>query len=334
MSTALDQLTRLLSLVPYLQRHQGARMDDVAAAYRITPAQLRGDLAVLYMCGLPGLLPGDLIEIDMEAVDGRGVIYLSNADYLSQPLRLGADEVLPLLLGLQTLREVATPEVAATVDAALAKLQGVAGESAAAAGRVSVRVQSAAAEIRQAISDALTEGRRLRLSHDSVSRGRNLSRVVDPERLRVDNGYAYLDAWSEAPEAEPGAESGWRSFRLDRVTRAEVLAEPAVSHPGAPDGGDWLARLGEAPAVTLALRPAAAWVAEYHPVEAVTQTPDGGLEVRLKVADPAWLRGLLLRLGPDARVIAPADAGAGARAAAAEALDRYDELFGPLARPI
>lgn len=325
--TALEQLTRLLSLVPYLQRHQGARLDDVAAAYRVTPEQLRADLAVLYMCGLPGLLPGDLIEIDMEAVDGRGVIYLSNADYLSQPLRLSADEVLPLLLGLQTLREVATSEVAATVDAALAKLQGLAGDSAAAAGRVRVRVQSAGEEIRQAISAALAEGRRLRLGHDSTSRGRNLVRVVDPARLRVDNGYAYLDAWSEAPEAEPDAEPGWRSFRLDRVTLAEVLDEPVVEHPGEPDGNDWLARLGAAPEVTIALSPAAAWVAEYHPVESATQTDDGALEVRLKVADPTWLRGLLLRLGPDARVLAPPEAAEGARAAAREALDRYAELF-------
>ena len=325
--TALEQLTRLLSLVPYLQRHQGARLDDVAAAYRVTPEQLRADLGVLYMCGLPGLLPGDLIEIDMEAVDGRGVIYLSNADYLSQPLRLAADEVLPLLLGLQTLREVATAEVAGTIDAALGKLPGRAGEAAAAADRVSVRVQTAAEEIRQAISDALAEGRRLRLGHDSTSRGRNLSRVVDPARLRVDNGYAYLDAWSEAPAGEPGAEPGWRSFRLDRVTSAELLDDPVREHPGEPDGNDWLARLGAAPEVTLALSPTAAWVAEYHPVESATQTDDGGVEVRLKVADPTWLRGLLLRLGPDARVLAPAEAADGARAAAREALDRYADLF-------
>ncbi|MDO5500054.1 MAG: protein pafC, partial [Propionibacteriaceae bacterium] len=55
-----DQVPRLLSLVPYLQRRPGARVSDVAAEFGITPVQLRKDLAVLYMCGLPGLLPGDL----------------------------------------------------------------------------------------------------------------------------------------------------------------------------------------------------------------------------------------------------------------------------------
>ena len=49
---------------------------------------LREDLSVLWMCGMPGLTPGDLIDIDMDAVDGEGVIHLSNADYLTRPLRL------------------------------------------------------------------------------------------------------------------------------------------------------------------------------------------------------------------------------------------------------
>jgi proteasome accessory factor C len=50
-----------------------------------------------------------LIDIDMDAVDGEGVIHLSNADYLTRPLRLSADEALALVLALRTLREVAGP---------------------------------------------------------------------------------------------------------------------------------------------------------------------------------------------------------------------------------
>ncbi|OYO22094.1 WYL domain-containing protein [Enemella dayhoffiae] len=326
-ATAVDQVSRLLALVPYLQRNPGARVDEVAALFRITPEQLHADLWVVYFCGLPGQGFGDLIEIDMDAVEGHGVIHLSNADYLTRPLRLSPDEVLPLLLGLQTLREVADAEVAATIDTALAKLQPLAGESAAAAERVNVRVLSADERVRDQVSRALTDGVRLRLTHDSVSRNRSLTRVVDPYRLRVDDGYAYLDAWSEPPLEEPGAAEGWRSFRLDRVTDAEVIDEPVRPHAGEPDGADWLTRLGTAPEVTLELTRAAAWVAEYHPVEEVQPRRGGGVTVRLKVADPAWLRELLLRLGPEVRVVEPLSAAEGARSAAAEALARYAALY-------
>ena len=92
--TSQAQVRRLLSLVPYLREHDGAPVADVAAAFGVSPRTLRADLGVLWMCGMPGLTPGDLIDIDMDAVDGEGVIHLSNADYLPRPLRLSADEAL------------------------------------------------------------------------------------------------------------------------------------------------------------------------------------------------------------------------------------------------
>ena len=50
-------------------------------------------------------------------------------------------------------------------------------------------------------------------------------------------------------------------------------------------------------------------MAEYYPTETATRHADGGVTVSLRVTDPAWLRGLLLRLGGGARVLAPAGAG-------------------------
>ena len=125
--TSRAQVRRLLSLVPYLREHDGVAMTDVAAAFGISLKTLREDLSVLWMCGMPGLTPGDLIEIDMDAVDGEGVIHLSNADYLTRPLRLSTDEALALVLALRTLREIAGPGKRDAVDRAMKKLEAVAG---------------------------------------------------------------------------------------------------------------------------------------------------------------------------------------------------------------
>ena len=140
--TAQAQVRRLLSLVPNLTEHDGASMAQVAEAFNISEQTLRGDLGVLWMCGMPGLTPGDLIEIDMESVDGLGIIHLSNADYLTRPLRLSADEALALVLALRTLREVAGPGDRDAIDTALVKLTAAAGDSAATA-RASVSVTAA-----------------------------------------------------------------------------------------------------------------------------------------------------------------------------------------------
>jgi proteasome accessory factor C len=80
--------------------------------------------------------------------------------------------------------------------------------------------------------------------------------------------------------------------------------------------------------VVLDLAPEAAWVAEYYPTETVNRDDSGHLTVGLRVTDPAWLRGLLLRLAGGALVVSPVGAGDSAAEAAREALDQYDAVFG------
>jgi proteasome accessory factor C len=81
--------------------------------------------------------------------------------------------------------------------------------------------------------------------------------------------------------------------------------------------------------VTLELAPAAAWVAESYPTEAVTERADGSLEIVLAVSERAWLERLLVRLGPDARVVAPPEFASLAADAATRTLRRYQESERP-----
>src|SRR5436190_19568877 len=112
----------MLALVPYLRERDGIAVDDVARDFKVTPAQIVKDLKVLWFCGLPNAVMGDMIEIDMEALDGEGVVKLSNADYLTRPLRLAPHEALALIVALRALREISAPGERDVVDRALAKV--------------------------------------------------------------------------------------------------------------------------------------------------------------------------------------------------------------------
>lgn len=318
--TSQAQVRRLLSLVPYLREHDGAAMADVARAFDISLRTLREDLNVLWMCGMPGLAPGDLIDIDMDAVDGEGVIHLSNADYLTRPLRLSADEALALVLGLRTLREIAGPGQRDAVDRALRKLELAAGSTA--PDQASVRVTAGQGEVQSRIADGLQRGRRLDLTYDVASRAETTRRLVDPLRVFVLEGYGYLEAWCYSAQA-------LRTFRLDRVVEVVVTDTPVAAHDVQLKDltTGWFEALRDAPLVTVDLAPEAAWVAEYYPTEAVSARAAGGLTVTLRVTDPAWLRGLLLQLRGGAVVVAPAGAGDSAAEAAQEALDQYAALL-------
>ncbi|HET9649009.1 MAG TPA: WYL domain-containing protein [Microlunatus sp.] len=318
--TSQAQVRRLLSLVPYLREHDGATMTDVAAAFGISVKTLRDDLNVLWMCGMPGLTPGDLIDIDMDAVESEGKIHLSNADYLPRPLRLSTDEALALVLALRTLREIAGPGRRDAVDRALVKLEAAAGHQRPV--RAEVDVAAGREEIQARVTEGLQRGRRLDLTYDVASRAETTRRQVDPLRLFVLEGASYLDAWCYLA-------GGLRTFRLDRMAAVEVTEIDAEPHPDVvleDLSGGWYASLAGAPLVTLELQPWANWVAEYYPTESATVRPDGKVIVALRVSDPAWLTGLLLRLGGGARVVAPAGAGDSASEAAREALEQYAAL--------
>ena len=109
-----ERLPRLLALVPYLQARPNIAVAEAAADFGVTEAQLRRDLTLLWMCGLPGHGPGDLIDLSFEG-DTVSVIFDAG---MSRPLRLTGEEALALVVALRTLAE--TPGLAvssASIDA-------------------------------------------------------------------------------------------------------------------------------------------------------------------------------------------------------------------------
>ena len=292
---ATDRLSRLLALVPYLVSRQGIPLTEAAAEFGITESQLVKDLELLFVCGTPGHLPDDLIEVDWD--DGH--VYLSNADAIARPLRLGVDEALALLVGLRALADVPGLHDRDALQRTLLKLEAAAGDSAAVSTqvRVEVEAQGPLAEVRR----ALAEGRRVHLTYFVPARDETTERDVDPMRVLLVDGRWYLEGWCRRAEDV-------RLFRLDRVEALAVLDLAAEVPPEAPERdlaeGLFVASPDDA-LVTMELHPPAHWVVDYYPVEDVEELPGDVLLVRLRVADDGWLRQLALRLGGALRVLDP-----------------------------
>ncbi|MFL6132612.1 MAG: helix-turn-helix transcriptional regulator [Nocardioidaceae bacterium] len=322
MSAARDQVARLLALVPYIQARREVPLEQAAGDFGVSPAQIVKDLNVLWFCGLPGLGMGDLIEIDMETLQGEGVIRLSNADYLSRPLRLDSSEASALIVALRALREGGDDDVRPIVDRTLNKLEAAAGDGARVAAQVDIRMPERAAavnELRERLNRAVEERRQVRLDYYVPTRDQTTERVVDPLRVVSADGNTYLAAWCHVAEDQ-------RLFRLDRVSRAEVLDTPVEDHSDVEprDLADGIFQpSSEDLLVTVRLEPSARWVAEYYPVEETVEEPEGELTVRLRVGDPAWLTQLMLRLGGFARIIDPPDVAETVRQVAVQALQNY-----------
>src|SRR5215207_5512855 len=328
-SGAKDQVARLLMLVPYLHSHPEVRLDETARAVGSTPEQVVKDLGVLFMCGLPGGYPDDLIDVDLDALEDteegglrlEGVIRVSNADYLARPLRLTPTEATAIIVALRAMRGTAGADTREVVDRTLAKLEEAAAASTP-GGTPLVEPgeddDAEATRLRASLEDAVARGRQVRLTYYVPARDEESERVVDPRGVVTSAGVPYLDAWCHSAEAP-------RLFRLDRIHEAVVLDSPVETAPEPPrDLSDGLfARSQETTLVTLVIAPQARWVVEYHQVEAVRTLPDGSLEVDMLVADQRWLRRLLMRLAPYARVVSPPELDADFRATAQRTLRLY-----------
>lgn len=310
---ATERLSRLLALVPYLVSRQGIPLSEAAAEFGITQAQLVKDLELLFVCGTPGHMPDDLIDIDW--ADGH--VYLTNADAIARPLRLGVDEALALLVGLRALADVPGLHDRDALQRTIVKLEAAAGEAGEASAQVRVEV-----EARGPLADvrfALESGRRVHLTYFVPSRDETTERDVDPIRVLLVDGRWYLEGWCRRAEDV-------RLFRLDRVEALTVLDVPAEVPPQAA-----LRDLGEGlfvgspddTLVTLLLAPPAHWVAEYYAVDEVEERPGDLLLVRLRAGDDGWLRQLALRLGGAMQVLDPPQLAEDVVSAARTALEAY-----------
>ena len=317
---AKDQVARLLRLVPYLHARDQVSLDEAARALGVPPEQLDKDLRVLFLCGLPGGYPDDLIDVDLDALEGEGVIRVSNADYLARPLRLTPTEASAIIVALRALRAGSDGDTREVVDRALAKLE------AAAAGSTPLvdpgDDDPVPRALRGQLGDAVRRRRQVRLTYYVPARDEESERVVDPHSVVSHHGVAYLDAYCHSAEAP-------RLFRLDRIHEATVLDTEVTADPVEPrDLSDGVFGGDEATRVTLHLQPQARWVEEYYAVEEVRARPDGGSEVDLLVGDERWLQRFLLRLTPYAEVVSPAHYGDGASEAIRRALAMYDHPAG------
>ena len=328
---AKGQVGRLLTLVPYLySQAEDVRLDKAAADLGVEEKQLVKDLQVLFMCGLPGGYPDDLIDVDIDALtepDGDRVIRISNADYLDRQLRLTPIEATAVIVALRALRGGAvSTETKEVVDRTLAKLEQAAAEGA--AGSVDPGeepIDTSLVQIHAAIATAIDQGRQIRIDYWVPARDEESSRVVDPRALVSIRDIEYLDAWCHQAEAP-------RSFRLDRIRGAEVLDTPIVVAPETGEGadldggGESLLRTDSGTVVRVRLAREARWVGEYYAVIDPMELPGGGLEVGLRVYDQRWLTRLLLRLAPYAEIVETEDG------VMAQADTEFTESFAATAR--
>jgi proteasome accessory factor C len=209
-SAPLIRTARLLDLVPYLNTHQGISLKDLARHFDVTPAQMSADLTTLWMCGLPGYTPLELMDLEFES----GFVSISNAPTLSKPRSLTFQEGVALLLGLDLIAASlpdARQDLLGSIDSLRHRLTNVLGVSI----KLSV-IPSASGAVTTTIAQAVESEGALLIEYHSMYKDLVTQRTVTPIELYELDNHQYMRAYCFTA-------LDYREFRVDRIRSAETV---------------------------------------------------------------------------------------------------------------
>jgi len=291
-------------MVPWLSAHDGVTIDTAAAHFGITPEQCEKDLWLLVVCGLPGHMPDQLIDIQFWD-DGR--IHVVDPQTLDRPLRLSGDEVMSLIVALRLLVQVPGSHDRTTLTSLIERLESRLDTAMAAASMV---VDSGVSDATtKVVEEALREHRRLSIIYAAGTDDLITDRVVQPLSVITSGGHTYLEAFCERADAV-------RTFRVDRIisaTLADPMTVPRKFAAAVPVEARALVRISAQ----------ARWALDIYPFTEVQEVSDGSFEASLPFRDPAWLVHVVLSMKGDLQVVAPSEARKWVADAAAAASRSY-----------
>ena len=281
-----SRLSRILAMIPWVIANPGSSVEEVCRRFGYTESDLAQDLNIVFVCGLPGYGPGDLMSA--EIIDDEVVIDM--AEYFEDAPRLAPAEALALLAAGMAI--TASGQGGDALEEAVDKLSAVLLPE----GSEVIDIDLAAEpELVGRLKSAAASNEVVAITYTSLSRDETTEREVEPWSVFSSLGNWYLMGYCRLATDR-------RVFRVDRIQAAALIGEtftPPASLPPAearyvPSIEDVRARI--------ALGPGARWVTEYYPVDIVSDRSEE-LIVDFSAADPLVAARLLLRLGPDAKLI-------------------------------
>jgi len=220
-SSPLLRTRRLLDLVPYITTHQGIELKELARHFDVSPSQMHADLMTLWMCGLPGHTPLELMNLDFES----GYVSISNASTLSKPRTITFTEAVALLLGLDLIESALTPDRQDLLDSVNSLRQRLR-EKLGVPVRLSATASSSAG-VSAAINHALASNEGLSIQYHSLYKDQMSERLVMPIDIYESESHQYLRAFCFTAQ-------DYREFRIDRIKQAQQSVVPTDINPTLP----------------------------------------------------------------------------------------------------
>jgi predicted DNA-binding transcriptional regulator YafY len=281
--TAAIRALRTMDLIPFILENPGISTHELASRFSVSQKQIEDDLSLVFLCGLPGYTPYELIDLTFE----DGVVSVIDPQVLDRPRKFSNSELVVIKLGLQVLREINVdqPTKLAKIDKLFAKIFSDYDQIP----FVSKNVMSSSPYYAD-ISKAIYQRRGLKIQYQSISKDAVTERVIVPQGITVLNGNLYLHSFDLSAREE-------RTFRLDLINKCE-LSEKVLEEFSLQNSREVLVELWVDQQMLNFIERNSSIIEEQSKV-------DNGFKVILKISNLEWISRAVLSHAPYIKVISP-----------------------------
>jgi len=301
--TGLARTARLLDLVPYLTTHQGIAISELAKTFSTTVKEITDDLNTLWMCGLPGYTPLELIDLEFES----GFVSIRNAETLAAPRALDRAEALSIYMGLDLLNAELSQANSALVSE-IATLQEQLRSQLISAPQVQIEA-SMKSEFRALILRAIRRRGWLEINYHSAANDQVSKRQVAPYELSQTGSLEYLQGYCDSAKSV-------RNFRADRIVDVIEIAEqvwPSDLASGNQDSANQ-------DAISYRVK---VHVSSRQVLEALPELEAGSTTARIQGFSARWISRTILSLAGQVEVLEPSQIRQAVHTRAQAALGNY-----------
>lgn len=217
---AAARALRLLDLVPYILNNQGVSVDTLAKKFEVTRDVIVKDLNLLFVCGLPGYTPLELIDLSLE----DDVVIVRDPQNLNRPRGFTYSESIVLRIALAALQNLIPPSNPnSEVLVVLRKKFDEMYSADVPAQAINIVLERDKISIKL-LEQAIQQGSALMIRYLNIAKDEVTTRCVFPESIKLEEskpqlyGYCYL-AHSK------------RTFNIEQIMEIEIVDRPVEDAP-------------------------------------------------------------------------------------------------------
>jgi len=280
---AAQRALRTMDLIPYILENPGITTTELAGKFNTTQKQIEKDLQLIFLCGLPGYTPYELIDLTFE----DGIVSVIEPQVLNKPRKFSSSEMVVIKLGLEILREINADDVRklTKIDKILNKINSGADQNS-----FLLADQFNSTLFYSQISLAISQKRILNIEYKSLAKDNLSKRKILPGRISMSNGNLYLSAYDIELQSD-------RVFKMELISSCDT-GEIFKENPIPSNESDHVIELRVDEKLTN-------FIERNTSIIIAQQKVTGGLQVTLKVSNLEWLARSIVSFAPDIMVISP-----------------------------